>query len=48
MTVMKKRVVQIIIFAAGVVLMTLGIFRGELAEILRKGVTICLECIGIG
>jgi hypothetical protein len=32
----------------GIVLIILGIWRGELAEILQKGAVICLECIGIG
>jgi hypothetical protein len=45
---MKKRMIQIIFLVGGVVLAGLGIFRGELAEILRKGATVCLECIGIG
>ena len=36
------------VLITGAVLMTLGIFRGEMTDIMRKAVTVCLECIGIG
>ena len=37
-----------IVFALGAVFLVLGIWRGEPAEVMRKAVVICLECIGIG
>ena len=32
----------------GLAMMGYGIWRGEMATILKKAVRICLECIGIG
>lgn len=32
----------------GVVLMVLGVYRGEMEVVLQKAINICLECIGIG
>lgn len=32
----------------GLGLMLLGIYRGEMAVVLKKAINICLECIGIG
>jgi len=32
----------------GIALLVVGIFGGQLEEIYRKAVMICLECIGIG
>ena len=34
--------------AIGVVCLVIGAFTGQLEEIYRKAVMICLECIGIG
>jgi Fe2+ transport system protein FeoA len=48
---MSKRGIIIsraVVLVIGAVLTALGILRGELAEIMQKGATICLECIGIG
>ena len=35
-------------FVLGAAFMLNGIFRGEVAVVLKKAVYICLECIGIG
>ena len=34
--------------AAGLVMMAVGISRGEMAVVLEKAINICMECIGIG
>jgi len=41
-------VLPVIILLAGVVMMVLGVWRGELHDIFRKASILCLECIGIG
>jgi len=33
---------------AGLTLMIVGVMRGELQEVFRKAIIVCLECIGIG
>ena len=38
----------VLCLAAGLLLMGLGVFRGETATVLNKAINICLECIGIG
>lgn len=32
----------------GIVMMGVGVYRGELAVVLEKAINLCLECIGIG
>ncbi|NLX82240.1 MAG: thioredoxin [Clostridiales bacterium] len=39
---------RILILVGGVAFILLGIYRKEVAEVLKKSITICLECIGIG
>jgi hypothetical protein len=46
--VMKKIPKWSIGVALGVVFLVIGIVSGQCAEIFRKAVMICLECIGIG
>ncbi len=38
--------VMVLLLAAG--FLTLGITRGEVLEVFKKAVKICLECIGLG
>ncbi|QOX62945.1 thioredoxin [Anoxybacterium hadale] len=48
---MKRRLARFfppLLAAAGAVFMITGIYRGEIAVVLRKAINICLECIGIG
>lgn len=33
---------------AGVLMLLLGAYRGEIEVVFRKAVIICLECIGLG
>jgi hypothetical protein len=44
----KRRIVGIVILAAGIALLAAGVFRGELDVILRKAAVVCMECIGLG
>lgn len=43
----RKRT-AIMILAAGVVCITIGAYRGEIAVVLHNAIVVCLECIGIG
>lgn len=48
---MKKKgrnIYGLLTAAVGALMMVIGIYRGELAEVFTKAVRICLECIGIG
>ena len=48
---MKKRVppfAGIAVATVGALMMALGIYKGEMAEVFAKAIRICLECIGIG
>ncbi|MBQ7924925.1 MAG: thioredoxin [Lachnospiraceae bacterium] len=37
-----------LLFGIGVVCLVIGIYEGQLEDVYRKAVMICLECIGIG
>lgn len=44
----KTWVVTACIIAVAVTFILIGIVREEHYEVLRKAITVCLECIGIG
>ena len=41
-------ITRICIVAAGIVLVAVGISRGDYADVMNKAIRICYECIGIG
>ena len=47
-TISDKKWIPPVVILLGVVLIGMGIYRGELATIFSKATAICLECIGIG
>lgn len=44
----KENILRILISAAALCFIVIGIANGEHREILGKAVRICLECIGVG
>lgn len=44
----KRKLLSTVLFLLGIVLIALGILRGEENIVWEKAVKICLECIGIG
>lgn len=42
------RVKPLILIGLGVLFITIGIYRGEVALVFTKAIRVCLECIGIG
>ena len=45
---MKKNLPALLILAAAVLLIVVGIFQGQHTQVLAKAVRICMECVGIG
>lgn len=44
----NRNIARAAVLVLGVVFLLTGIYRSETQTVLRKAVTICLECIGIG
>jgi hypothetical protein len=44
----RIEIVQAGLFAAGIILICFGIFRGEAAIVLQRAILVCLECMGFG
>lgn len=44
----RKWLIPLGITLLGLVMITLGVFRGEVQSVWTKAVNVCLECIGIG
>ena len=45
---MSLRKSTLFLLAAAIAMMGAGIWRGEAATVLSKGINLCLECVGIG
>lgn len=44
----KKTVLQLVLLAIGVAMLSFGALRGEADTVLAKAIRLCLECVGIG
>jgi len=44
----RQGVIGLTVFMLGLLFIVLGLLQGDYAEILRKAILICYECIGIG
>jgi len=43
-----SKYVKYVVLVGAIAMLVLGITNGEMAAVLRKAITICMECIGIG
>ena len=47
-TKVRDRIIGWTVLAAGVLLAVFGVLNGQYADVFRKAIFICMECIGIG
>ena len=45
---MKNKAIGLMILGLGVVCVAIGAANGQYADVFRKAIFICMECIGIG
>ena len=45
---MTKKQAQLLLLAAGVLMLLFGLWRGEAATVFSKAIRLCMECVGIG
>ena len=45
---MTKKQAQLLLLAAGVLMLLFGLWRGEADTVFSKAIRLCMECVGIG
>lgn len=45
---MSLRKAPLVFLAAAIVMIGIGVLRGEADTVFSKGINLCLECVGIG
>ena len=45
---MTKKQAQLLLLAAGVLMLLFGVWRGEADTVFSKAIRLCMECVGIG
>lgn len=43
-----KKPITILLLIIAILMIGIGIFRGEVQDVLTKATNLCLECVGIG
>ena len=43
-----KKQAQLLLLAAGVLMLLFGLWRGEADTVFSKAIRLCMECVGIG
>ena len=46
--ILKSRALSILLVMIGIVMMYIGVHRGEALVVMNKAIRVCMECIGIG
>lgn len=44
----SQLMIRMVVLAAGIALVVIGVCRGDYLDVMNKAVRICYECIGIG
>ena len=46
--ILKSRLITLVLLCMGIVMMYIGVHRGEALVVMNKAIRVCMECIGIG